>query len=175
MNRNEAIEQAVKNAVEKWDATASIGTSTKDYLLMSAIKDALAMPKADANLAPECNPHPDAPHGFLRNASHNEDRYVCECEFWEPYPENTPTDCTTTSTQAMLLNALWQCYVHSGADTDGDTGWHCSPEDAASCAVSAVKELRDDYNEALLEEPPLDQAKRICEQAGLAVLKITEE
>ena len=32
----------------------------------------------------KCNPHPDAPHGFLRNASHNEGRYVCECEFWEP-------------------------------------------------------------------------------------------
>ena len=30
-----------------------------------------------------CNPHPDAPHGFLRNSSHDEDRYVCECEYWE--------------------------------------------------------------------------------------------
>ena len=30
-----------------------------------------------------CKPHPDAPHGFLRNASHNADRYVCECEHWE--------------------------------------------------------------------------------------------
>lgn len=30
-----------------------------------------------------CKTHPDAPHGFVRNASHNEDRYVCECEFWE--------------------------------------------------------------------------------------------
>lgn len=32
-----------------------------------------------------CNPHPKAPHGFLRNASHTEDRYVCECEYWDPY------------------------------------------------------------------------------------------
>jgi hypothetical protein len=31
----------------------------------------------------ECKTHPDAPHGFLRNASHNEGRYVCECELWE--------------------------------------------------------------------------------------------
>ena len=30
-----------------------------------------------------CKTHPDAPHGFLRNASHNADRYVCECEHWE--------------------------------------------------------------------------------------------
>jgi len=31
-----------------------------------------------------CNPHPDAPHGFARNASHAENRYVCECEGWMP-------------------------------------------------------------------------------------------
>jgi hypothetical protein len=31
-----------------------------------------------------CKTHPDAPHGFCRNASLSEDRYVCECEFWEP-------------------------------------------------------------------------------------------
>ena len=34
---------------------------------------------------PQCNPHPKAPHSFMRNASHTEDRYVCECEGWEPY------------------------------------------------------------------------------------------
>ena len=33
---------------------------------------------------PKCNPHPDAPHGFNRNASHNAGRYVCDCEGWEP-------------------------------------------------------------------------------------------
>ena len=31
----------------------------------------------------ECKTHPDAPHGFLRNASHTQDRLVCECEYWE--------------------------------------------------------------------------------------------
>jgi hypothetical protein len=31
-----------------------------------------------------CKTHPDAPHGFDRNASHNADRYVCECEGWQP-------------------------------------------------------------------------------------------
>jgi hypothetical protein len=30
-----------------------------------------------------CKTHPAAPHGFLRNASHTENRYVCECEYWE--------------------------------------------------------------------------------------------
>lgn len=32
----------------------------------------------------DCKVDPRAPHGFLRNASHSADRYVCECEFWEP-------------------------------------------------------------------------------------------
>lgn len=31
---------------------------------------------------PECSDHPDAPHGFNRNASHSLDRYVCDCEGW---------------------------------------------------------------------------------------------
>lgn len=33
-----------------------------------------------------CSDHPDAPHGFNRNLSHSEDRYVCDCEGWEPEP-----------------------------------------------------------------------------------------
>ena len=32
----------------------------------------------------ECSSHPDAPHGFDRNGSHNADRYVCDCEGWGP-------------------------------------------------------------------------------------------
>ena len=30
----------------------------------------------------ECNQDPRAPHGFMRDASHNAGRYVCECEGW---------------------------------------------------------------------------------------------
>ena len=37
----------------------------------------------------KCNEHPDAPHGFMRDASHSAGRYVCECESWEP-PKNKP-------------------------------------------------------------------------------------
>lgn len=32
--------------------------------------------------APQCNSDPEAPHGFDRSASQDEDRYVCECEGW---------------------------------------------------------------------------------------------
>ena len=36
---------------------------------------------------PPCSEHPDAPHGFIRNASHSLGRYVCECEGWRPEPQ----------------------------------------------------------------------------------------
>jgi len=47
------------------------------------------METRDDGSSVKCNPHPDAPHGFLRDASHNEGRYVCECEFWEE-PKQQP-------------------------------------------------------------------------------------
>lgn len=34
--------------------------------------------------AKKCIDHPDAPHGFNRDISLVEDRYVCDCEDWEP-------------------------------------------------------------------------------------------
>ena len=40
-----------------------------------------------------CSEHPDAPHGFMRDASHSAGRYVCECESWEP-PKNKPMSKT---------------------------------------------------------------------------------
>lgn len=52
---------------------------------------------------------------------------------------------------AVLMEALWQCYSLSGADTDGDSEWHCEPEQAAKSAVVAVEQLRDEYDEALEE------------------------
>ena len=42
-----------------------------------------------------CSTHPDAPHGFLRSASHKADQYVCECAYWKPPREQKPYDVTT--------------------------------------------------------------------------------
>ena len=39
--------------------------------------------KISASDKSSCNPHPNAPHGFNRTASHNEGRYVCDCEYWK--------------------------------------------------------------------------------------------
>jgi len=52
---------------------------------------------------PPCKTHPDAPHGFDRNASHSADRYVCECEGWEPV-DNAYTKLDTT---AGVLHKEW--------------------------------------------------------------------
>ena len=43
-----------------------------------------------------CKTDPRAPHGFDRNASHSADRYVCECEGWEPV-DNAYTKNDTTA------------------------------------------------------------------------------
>ena len=51
-------------------------------------KEALAQPAQEH----KCSSHPDAPHGFCRDASHSAGRYVCECEGWEAeQPSNMVT------------------------------------------------------------------------------------
>lgn len=51
----------------------------------------------------------------------------------------------------VLREALWECLVLSGADTDGDTRFHCSDDHAAKWTVAEVRQLREDYDEALKE------------------------
>ena len=54
-------------------------------LLLAEIDAALAAHDAEQAALPQtCNKHPDAQHGFDRNGSHSEDRYVCVCESWVP-------------------------------------------------------------------------------------------
>lgn len=40
--------------------------------------------RAQGDTEPKCSTHPHAPHGFNRNASQSEGRYVCDCEGWKP-------------------------------------------------------------------------------------------
>jgi len=42
----------------------------------------LAHQICEVSMDVKCKTDPRAPHGFNRNASHAEDRYVCDCEFW---------------------------------------------------------------------------------------------
>jgi len=62
------------------------------------------MENTDKRSSVKCNPHPDAPHGFLRNASHNAGRYVCECEFWEP-PKREWVGLTDEESVSLLVKA----------------------------------------------------------------------
>ena len=65
----------------------------------------------------KCKTHPDAPHGFVRNASHTEDRLVCECEYWEEPKVNE------------RIKQLWE---------DNDTIEVCYPEQGSPVSVSAT-------------------------------------
>ena len=72
-------DEALKMAIEVIEAFGR-GCDCDDYFMdiastIDACKKALE--------TPECNPHPKAPHGFNRNASHSAGRYVCECEGWQ--------------------------------------------------------------------------------------------
>jgi hypothetical protein len=68
---------------------------------------------------PECKTDPRAPHGFDRNASHSADRYVCECEGWEPSPEPPPecqTDAEKTAYAFGYFKALEMVRTHTPED-----------------------------------------------------------
>lgn len=68
----------------------------------------------------ECSDHPDAPHGFDRSASHDQDRYVCTCESWEP---SSGTDLEYFSRDKVDFNTLvikqpqYECPVHGIVDS----------------------------------------------------------
>lgn len=61
-----------------------------------------------------CKEHPDAPHGFNRNASHAEGRYVCECEYWEPEELRE-----ITKEEYELFEKLKKIWIHSVPEKSG--------------------------------------------------------
>lgn len=64
----------------------------------------------------KCIVHPNAPHGFDRNASHNKGEYVCDCEGWEPMPpeqiiqELVDKLCKDNNKESITLsdNSTWE-------------------------------------------------------------------
>lgn len=65
-----------------------------------------------------CNPHPKAPHGFMRNASHTEDRYVCECEAWDPWEAGYQAGMES----AMRMESESAHILGANPDSSQDTG-----------------------------------------------------
>ena len=77
VNRVELIDKDGRSYVRYLEGNEQVRYSLQDdnRTLKIFIDDLVEVP---------CKEHPNAPHGFDRNASHAEGRYVCECEYWEP-------------------------------------------------------------------------------------------
>ena len=82
-------DEALKMAIEQlWACSMLMNLDHSDYLYEDVIQALDACKEAlDTEQVRECSNHPDAPHGFCRDASHTADRYVCECEGWQPAQE----------------------------------------------------------------------------------------
>ena len=72
-----------------------------------------------------CKTHPDAPHGFLRNASHEADQYVCECAFWKP-----PREWVGRTDEISTEELIYMAGVYDGKKqrpwvglTDAEAQW----------------------------------------------------
>ena len=72
-------DEALKLALKALKNTYALRDDVVEAI--TAINQALEAPAKEEN----CNPHPKAPHGFNRSASHNASRYVCECEGWDAH------------------------------------------------------------------------------------------
>ena len=77
-----------------------------------------------------CTPHPDAPHGFDRDASHTEERYVCDCESWTPpdgycscFPDQRITAMTVLDVGAIAECPIDYLSVRDRAEKLYDAGW----------------------------------------------------
>jgi len=69
-----------------------------------------------------CKTHPDAPHGFCRDASLLEDRYVCECEFWTPPIDEIESLHKQIECYEQALKASWP----DGAMGDAFDYWNAA-------------------------------------------------
>lgn len=86
--------------------------------------DAIEALRQALNETPPCKTDPDAPHGFDRNASHNADRYVCECEGWEPVDAvNMSQECVDETAKGEHEPVAW---ITDGGK--GDLGWRKTTE-----------------------------------------------
>jgi len=66
----------------------------------------------------QCKTHPDAPHGFDRDSSLSMNRYVCECEYWEPDWE--PEELREiTKEEYELFEKLKKIWLHSVPEKSG--------------------------------------------------------
>ncbi len=85
----DALGRVAGDDLQRWKKVADPG-SIAWHVLRAIATCRAALAQKDEQQKPKCKSDPRAPHGFLRDASHCEDRYVCECEYWEPEDEQEP-------------------------------------------------------------------------------------
>jgi hypothetical protein len=150
VDRNGLVRSALRAAIEQAESVPHTGkyTQPRAWWRLSADPECLPCATTDPEEAQQwrtdghdvrelveqaegqrCNPHPDAPHGFNRNASHTEGRYVCDCEGWSP-------DCGQAEGQESCFCDL--AYPDSNPD--------------ASCGDCPIR----DYHPAPAQPPGLD-------------------
>lgn len=94
-------------------ARAALSSHHEDGGRAATDKDSLTVaPVVALGGEPPCNPHPDAPHGYNRNASHNAGRYVCDCEGWAALGGEK-------GEAVDMRAAFWAWVDEQGCDTDG--------------------------------------------------------
>ena len=96
-----AIKEALRQAL---DLQTAIEKGTKAW---ADVPDATKWVEELRGNTPDCKTHPDAPHGFDRNASHSADRYVCECEGWEP-PRRQWVGLTDEEVKYLISHFDWR-------------------------------------------------------------------
>lgn len=132
------LRTAAQQALEAMRCAVPTGKITLAdwYKSIAALQGALAEPVQE----PQCNSHPKAPHGFLRNASHNEDRYVCECEGWDPYEAGYQAGMES----AMRMEAESAHILGANPDSSQDTGGlvGCVGHDCGECQARRTQAKR---------------------------------
>jgi hypothetical protein len=137
------LRQAAEMALEALEDI--FGKEKKDVGAINALRQALT-----PEVTPEvpCKTDPRAPHGFDRNASHSADRYVCECEGWEP-PKREWVCCVCGDPKALGIvhSADAPCFHYTKREWVGLTKEDFYKKDDETVFVLGMK-----FAEARLKE-----------------------
>ena len=107
------LRQAAEALLNHWEAGEYKNCTGDMAGHIRVLREAAAQPEWVEELrgnTPDCKTHPDAPHGFDRNASHSEDRYVCECEGWEP-PKREWVGLTDEEVKYLTSHFDWRAPI----------------------------------------------------------------
>lgn len=105
------VAEVLSTQVEAWQREVS---ALQEKIAFAIGKPVAAQEPAMSQEDKLCSQHPDAPHGFDRNASHNAGRYVCECEGWEPVAAQEPeTESFVQTVPDHCDRIVWKgTYIH---------------------------------------------------------------